>query len=44
VGKLHSERRVPVDAELCAMIARMLALRACSSADPCWLLPGCFKS
>jgi site-specific recombinase XerD len=38
VGKLHSERLVPVDGDLRAIIARMLALR---TQDPAgvWLLP-----
>jgi site-specific recombinase XerD len=43
IGKLHSERLVPVDAELCAIIARMLTLRTLqafdSPADATYLLP-----
>ena len=43
LGKLHSERLVLVDADLCAILARILELRArplpASSAHACWLLP-----
>jgi site-specific recombinase XerD len=43
IGKLHSERLVPADPQLRAIIARMLALRshALAASDPAcvWLLP-----